>query len=113
MILYKYEKRYKNSISFINYYNFNFRNQNLLVGSGNGWVCQDGIWIKRGNHNKPIPAEDCGDIQNEPTITYHNASEDLIQIESPLPDANVNQEFNITGQARGYWFLKLLFQSRS
>ena len=37
--------------------------------------------------------------------------EDLIEVDSPLPNQEIESPLLVTGQARGYWFLKRRFQS--
>lgn len=43
------------------------------------------------------------------TITYNNASEDLIVVETPFPGAVTGKQFTVTGQARGTWFFEASF----
>ncbi|MFM2381326.1 MAG: hypothetical protein RLZZ76_93 [Candidatus Parcubacteria bacterium] len=40
------------------------------------------------------------------TITYTNASADLVTVELPLPGAMTGKEFGVIGSARGYWFFE-------
>jgi hypothetical protein len=40
------------------------------------------------------------------TITYKNASADLITVELPFPGAVTGKEFGVIGTARGYWFFE-------
>lgn len=81
----------------------------FFSGPEDGWICQDGLWVKHGNPNESMPTEGCGDNSNKPTITYYNASGDLIRVELPFPDAVVGKEFSAIGQARGYWFFEASF----
>jgi hypothetical protein len=45
------------------------------------------------------------EVQTE-TITYKNASADLVTVELPTPGAVTGKEFGIIGSARGYWFFE-------
>ena len=58
----------------------------------------------------PIPTQNeiPEEVQTE-TITYTNASSDLITIELPLPGDVTGKEFKILGTARGYWFFEASF----
>ncbi|HEY0221182.1 MAG TPA: Gmad2 immunoglobulin-like domain-containing protein [Candidatus Paceibacterota bacterium] len=42
-------------------------------------------------------------------ITYHNASTDLIKVETPYPGAVTGKEFSIVGEARGTWYFEASF----
>jgi hypothetical protein len=51
-----------------------------------------------------------GNIDNSlESITYNNASADLIQVELPFPGAVTGKEFSVIGQARGNWFFEASF----
>lgn len=43
------------------------------------------------------------------TISYTNASSDLIKVELPFPGAVVGKDFSVIGEARGYWFFEASF----
>lgn len=43
------------------------------------------------------------------TITYNNASSNLIVVELPFPDAVVGKSFSVIGQARGTWYFEASF----
>ncbi|MBI2038189.1 MAG: Gmad2 immunoglobulin-like domain-containing protein [Candidatus Magasanikbacteria bacterium] len=43
------------------------------------------------------------------TITYNNATNNLIVVDNPVPGAMVGKEFTITGKARGNWFFEASF----
>jgi hypothetical protein len=42
-------------------------------------------------------------------MVYSNASEDLIVVELPFPDAVTGKEFAVIGKARGVWFFEASF----
>jgi hypothetical protein len=44
-----------------------------------------------------------------PSITYFNASADLIKVELPFPGAVTGKQFSVIGQARGQWFFEASF----
>ncbi len=44
-----------------------------------------------------------------PSITYNNASEELIVVELPLPGSVTGKEFLITGEAKGFWYFEASF----
>lgn len=41
--------------------------------------------------------------------TYHNASADMIVVETPFPDAVTGKTFSVIGKARGPWFFEASF----
>jgi len=45
----------------------------------------------------------------EESITYKNASADLIEVESPLPNAVTGKDFSVIGKARGNYFFEASF----
>lgn len=45
----------------------------------------------------------------EASFTYVNASDDLITIELPYPDAVTGKEFSVIGKARGMWYFEASF----
>lgn len=47
--------------------------------------------------------------REEDKITYTNASEDIITVESPLPGSVTGKEFLIVGEARGNWYFEASF----
>ncbi len=47
--------------------------------------------------------------QNTEGILYQNASDDLVKVELPFPDAVVGRDFVVRGSARGYWFFEASF----
>ncbi len=48
-------------------------------------------------------------ISPESSITYTNATADLIAIELPFPGAVVGKQFSVIGKARGMWFFEASF----
>src|SRR5688572_9142258 len=44
-----------------------------------------------------------------PPITYVNATDNLIRVETPTPGAVTGKEFSVMGQARGTWFFEASF----
>lgn len=43
------------------------------------------------------------------SITYNNASADMIEVELPFPGAVTGKEFSVIGKARGNWFFEASF----
>lgn len=43
------------------------------------------------------------------TITYSNATADIITVELPFPGAVTGKQFSVIGKARGYWFFEASF----
>jgi len=80
----------------------------LIFGPEDTWVCQNGLWVKRGNSSNPAPNEPCNQspqdrqgIGSDKIIVYDIKAGD--QISSPL---------EITGKARGSWFFEAEFPIR-
>lgn len=48
-------------------------------------------------------------ISSEASITYTNATTDLIVVELPFPGAVVGKQFSVIGKARGMWFFEASF----
>lgn len=44
-----------------------------------------------------------------PPITYINATDNLIRVDTPTPGAVTGKEFGVIGKARGYWFFEASF----
>ncbi len=43
------------------------------------------------------------------TISYKNATSNLITVDTPLPDALVTKNFTVSGKARGTWYFEATF----
>ena len=48
-------------------------------------------------------------LQPSLTITYSNATADIITVELPFPGAVTGKQFSVIGKARGYWFFEASF----
>ena len=48
-------------------------------------------------------------VEDIGSITYNNATEDMIRVELPYPGAVVGKEFVVVGEARGPWFFEATF----
>jgi len=87
----------------------------IFGGNEDGWICQDGAWIRHGNPAEPIPTTPCEKKTNGQTqepqvvITYTNATSDLITVELPFPGAVTGKDFSVIGKARGFWFFEASF----
>lgn len=64
-----------------------------------------GYFLFFNNAKAPINDEDT----LTESITYNNASKDLIKVELPFPGAVTGKEFSVIGQARGNWFFEASF----
>lgn len=56
-------------------------------------------------NKKPVVEE----VKKDPLITYVNASEDMIIVELPFPNAVTGKEFTVVGKARGMWYFEASF----
>ncbi len=86
----------------------------FLGGLEDAWVCEKGVWVRRGNPNAPVPTTPCaiqagGGDEIKGEITYKNATKDLIEVALPFPGAVTGKEFSVIGKARGYWFFEASF----
>lgn len=50
-----------------------------------------------------------GNTAHNTEITYVNASDSLIHVTLPFPDAVVGKKFSVIGEARGSWFFEASF----
>ncbi len=62
-----------------------------------GWVCQDGQWVKHGVPANPMPVEPCGEGGG------------LVRVFKPEANALVTSPLVVTGEARGMWFFEASF----
>ena len=46
---------------------------------------------------------------SESSLTYINATNDLIRVELPYPEAVTGKEFSVVGSARGMWYFEASF----
>jgi len=63
------------------------------------------FWILFGSkkQNNQLPSSE------DESITYNNASADLIKVELPFPGAVTGKSFSVIGEARGTWFFEASF----
>jgi len=72
----------------------------IFSGDEDGWLCQDGKWIKHGNPSVPMPSWSCQDDNTKKENT------DLIKVTKPERNAVVTSPLKIEGEARGTWFFE-------
>jgi hypothetical protein len=85
----------------------------IFGGPEDSWICDPAFgWIKHGKPSESAPTTPCGSGtkgQIVQTITYKNASVDLITVELPFPGAITGKDFSVIGKARGTWFFEASF----
>lgn len=69
-----------------------------------GWICQDGVWIRHGNPSAPEPEQACGEVVNkiQPEIVIY----------SPLRGQAIKSPLTVKGEARGNWYFEAVFPVR-
>ena len=68
----------------------------FIGGSEDDWICVDGKWIKHGAPSAPMPISGCGDEKEG----------DLIRLDNPRPNQEIESPLMIEGEARGNWFFE-------
>lgn len=63
------------------------------------------IYFKNKNSDVPV-SPITSENTSVPSVTYNNASADLVRVNLPYPNAVVGKSFSVLGEARGYWFFE-------
>ncbi|OGI63480.1 hypothetical protein A2914_01555 [Candidatus Nomurabacteria bacterium RIFCSPLOWO2_01_FULL_41_21] len=60
-------------------------------------------------YNVLVPKEVGAPEESVSKIIYVNATDDMIKVELPFPDAVTGKEFSVIGEARGMWYFEATF----
>lgn len=74
-------------------------------GPKNDWICVNGEWIKNGQVNSPMPTTPCPSANVNLSNENINAPTEVnIKVETPRPNELISSPYEITGQARTWYF---------
>ncbi|MFA6993260.1 MAG: GerMN domain-containing protein [Patescibacteria group bacterium] len=75
----------------------------VFGGPEDGWLCQDGNWVKHGNPSAPAPTSGCG------AAVKGLITDERVKVDEPAINAEVTSPLTVKGEARGVWFFEASF----
>ena len=79
-----------------------------LLTTQDGWLCQNGHWVRQGDPSQPMPAVPCATTTPVMTPTGQKNNEKIVVI-TPPPNSEVISPLEVTGNARGSWYFEASF----